>query len=36
VEVSGNEAPFNLMVEYAGIFLFENVLSDPDVITRIA
>jgi preprotein translocase subunit SecB len=36
VEVSGNEAPFNLMVEYAGIFLFEDVLSDPDVITRIA
>lgn len=36
VEVSGNEAPFSLMVEYAGIFLFENVLSDPDVITRIA
>ena len=36
VEVSGNEAPFNLMVEYAGIFLFEEVLSDPDVITRIA
>lgn len=36
VEVSGNEAPFNLMVEYAGIFLFENVLSDPDDITRIA
>jgi len=36
VEVSGNEAPFNLMVEYAGIFLFENVLSDPADITRIA
>lgn len=36
VEVSGNEAPFNLMVEYAGIFLFENVLSDPADITCIA
>lgn len=36
VEVSGIEAPFNLMVEYAGIFLFENVLSATDVITRIA
>ncbi len=36
VEVSGDEAPFNLMVEYGGIFLFEDVLSDPDDITRIA
>jgi preprotein translocase subunit SecB len=36
VEVSGNEAPFNLMVEYCGIFLFEGELSDPDDITRIA
>jgi preprotein translocase subunit SecB len=36
VDVSGNEAPFNLLVEYGGIFLFENGLSDPDAIIRIA
>ena len=36
VEVTGNEAPFNLMVEYGGIFLFETELSDPDEIVRIA
>ncbi|MDO9067470.1 MAG: protein-export chaperone SecB, partial [Deltaproteobacteria bacterium] len=36
VEVSGDEAPFNLMIEYGGIFLFEGELTDTDEIRRIA
>lgn len=36
VEVSGDEAPFNLIIEYGGIFLFEGELADPDKIRQIA
>ena len=36
ISVSGDEAPFNLLIEYGGIFLFDGELSDPDVIRRIA
>jgi preprotein translocase subunit SecB len=36
VNVTGNESPFNLLVEYGGMFLFEDEVPAPNEIVRIA
>lgn len=36
VNVTGNESPFNLMVEYGGVFLFVDEAPAPNDIVRIA